>query len=250
MGWGDEVIATGIAKKARLKTNRPICIGDGHNIFWSPVFDGNQKISKEITKDCVWIKSYPGSRPYIKQILPDRFVFDELFHVEPGELFFSPEELRHTEKDFVYIEPNIKGELGFNKDWGFDKWQKVVNSLPDIKFVQGKGRKLENVLQVDTSSFRDACALLSRAFLFVGTDGGLHHAAAALGLPAVVVWSGFSPSKVLGYSSHINLQANVKACGKFKECKHCADASAAITVEMVVKGIASYLRFRETADYV
>ena len=246
MGWGDEVIATGIVKQARLKTNRPICIGDGHNIFWSPVFDGNPKISKEITKDCVWIKSYPGNRPYISKILQDMYVFNEEFKVEPGELFVKD----RSECDFVYIEPNIKAELSLNKDWGFDKWQKVVNSLPDVKFIQGPGRKLENVLQVDTKDFLDACALLRRAFLFVGTDGGLHHAAAAMGIPAVVVWTGFSPSKALGYKSHVNLQANVKACGKFSPCKHCTEASEAITVEMVVKGIASYLRFTETADHV
>lgn len=247
MGWGDDLIATSIAKKAKLKhPDRPICIGDGHNIYWSEVFNHNPKISKEITKDSLWVRNFPGFRPYISKIIEDRYIFNETFKVEPGEIYFSPEELRHTESDFVYIEPNVKGLLGFNKDWGFDNWQKVVDLLPDVRFVQGSGNRLKNVLQVDTNSFRDAAALLSRAFLFVGTDGGLHHASAALNKPAVVVWTGFSPSKVLGYESHINLQVKTRACGRFSECSHCREAANGITVEKVVESILRFIP--ETSD--
>lgn len=230
MGWGDDLISTGIAKKAHLKTGKNVLIGDGSRVHWSPVFDGNPRLAKE--GPGVWVKSYPGCRPYIKTIEEGRYVFNDAFRVEPGELYIP----KLTKSDYVYIEPNIKGEISNNKDWGFDNWQRVVDSV-NVRWVQGKGRRLRGVEQIETQSFLEASSLLTGAFLFVGTDGGLHHAAAALGVPAVVVWTGFSPSRVLGYDSHINLQANVKACGRFKDCDHCRKAAKQITPEMVIESV-------------
>ena len=238
MGFGDSIITTSVVKKAKAKfPDRSVCVGDGNTVHWCEVFDGNPHISRDITPDCVWVRHYPGNRPYIRQILPGRYLYDERFHVEPGEIYLTPEDLAFKDRDFVYIEPNVKGELGPNKDWGFDNWQKVVNALPGIRFIQGSGRRLAHVEQRSTASFRHACGLLSHAGAFVGGDGGLHHAAAALGKPAVVVWTGFSPSSVLGYDTHINLQAKTKICGRFAKCSHCEDAARAITVERVVESI-------------
>jgi ADP-heptose:LPS heptosyltransferase len=162
------------------------------------------------------------------------------FKATPGELYLSEEEKKKWKgySDFVYIEPNIKGWLGPNKDWGFDRWQAVVKALP-IKWVQGPGRKLDGVEQVSTSSFRDACALLDSALLFVGTDGGLHHAAAALAKKAVVVWGGFTHPRNLGYETHVNLHSGTEPCGNLKPCEHCRKAMSKITVEMVVGAIES-----------
>jgi len=182
-----------------------------------------------------------GNRPYIDKVRskPGKIAFNYDFRVEPGEIFFHPSELRHDQKDFIYIEPNVKGTFSGNKDWGFENWQKVVQALP-YRFIQGKGRRLEGVEQVGTNSFRDGCALLSNAALFVGTDGGLHHAAAALKVPSVVVWGGLAPPSVLGYASHTNLHNGASACGSSAACEHCKKALAGITVEMVVDAIRSY----------
>lgn len=182
-----------------------------------------------------------GRRPYIdyQKTRPGKIVFNYDYKVEPGEIFFDPAELRHAQEDFIYIEPNVKGTFSGNKDWGFERWQQVVNALP-YRFIQGKGRRLEGVEQVQTTSFRDACALLGRARLFVGTDGGLHHAAAALGKPAVVVWGGLAPPSVLGYDSHTNLHSGASACGSYEACEHCKQALSRITVEMVVDAIRTH----------
>ena len=162
--------------------------------------------------------------------------------MEPGEIYFAPSELRWTETDFVYIEPNVKGSFGGNKDWGFDRWQKVVDSLPEIKWIQGAGGRLKRVDQIDTKSFRDACALLSRASLFVGTDGGLHHAAAALGIPAVVVWGGLIGPETLGYDTHTNLCKATHFCGSQTSCHHCRVALELITPAMVIEAIEKHTR--------
>jgi ADP-heptose:LPS heptosyltransferase len=243
LGYGDQLLATGIAKRARLfRPGKKICIGDGTQVECGEVFENNPHISREIVPGCIWVHSHKGFRPYVEndKCTTEKLAWKREFKAYPGELFLTAEEkAKWTQTDFVYIEPNIKGWLGPNKDWGFDRWQEVVNRLPGIRWVQGPGRKLDGVEQVQTASFRDACALLSRASLFVGTDGGLHHAAAALGKKAVVVWGGFTHPRNLGYDDHINLHSGVEPCGSLKPCDHCKKAMDRITVEMVVKAIES-----------
>lgn len=246
MGFGDCLLASGIAKKARLfKPGKKICIGDGTQVEWNEVYENNPYLSKEVVPGCIWVHSHKGFRPYIEngEITAEKMVWKRDFKASPGELFLTEKEVSKWDayEAFVYIEPNIKGWLGSNKDWGFERWQDVVNELHDVDFVQGPGRKLEGVTQVDTESFRDACALLSRASLFAGTDGGLHHAAAALGKRAVVVWGGFTHPRNLGYDSHINLHSGVEPCGSLKDCPHCKKAMDAVPVEKVVKAIMGQL---------
>lgn len=240
MGYGDQLLASGIARRARQKhPDRVICIGNGHEVEWSEVFENNPYVSKEIVEGCIWVHSHKGYRPYVDytKTTAEKFAWKKDFKAEAGELYLREEEKRWSESGFVYIEPNVKGWLGPNKDWGFERWQAVVNALPEIRFIQGPGRKLEGVEQMETKSFRDACALLDRALLFVGTDGGLHHAAAALGKKAVVIWGGFTHPRNLGYDTHINLHSGTEPCGNLKPCTHCVKAMDQITVKRVAETI-------------
>ena len=242
MGYGDVLLGIGIARKARQKhPEKKICIGDGTQVEWNELHENLPYLSKTPVSGAVWVHCHKGFRPYVdnEKSTAEKFVWKKGFKASPGEIFLTDEE-KDRWKDFsgaVYIEPNIKGWLGPNKDWGFDRWQRVVNSLPRLRFIQGPGRKLSGVEQVETKSFRQACALLSRAMLFVGTDGGLHHAAAALSKPAVVVWGGYTHPRNLGYETHINLHSGVEPCGNLKPCAHCKRAMDKITVDMVVDAI-------------
>lgn len=243
MGYGDDIITTALVKRAFAMTNQKVRPGNGASVEWSDLFDNNPKMCRHKGP---WLKSYTGARPYILYDKSDKlhFEWNYSFKVEPGEIFFWPDEKSRwqSESGFVYIEPNIKKALGnSNKDWGFDKWQEAVYRLSGYDIVQAKYKPVRPVLQgvrvLETNSFRDACSLLSRAKLFLGTDSGLHHAAAALGIPAVVVWGGFAPPSVLGYDSHTNLCAARSWCGSFANCPHCRQAMDAITVEMVVDAV-------------
>jgi len=249
VGYGDEIMLSGIVKKAYQKHKKPVALGRfGQNymeqVLWGEVFENNPKIDRNPGAGAIWVHEIKGNRPYIdyyktQEANGERVVYKKSYRPEPGELFFTEEELAKygQYKDFIYIEPNVKGSFGGNKDWGFKSWQEVVKRLP-YEFIQGRGRKLDGVQQVDTSSFRYACSLLSRSSFFVGTDGGLHHAAAALGIPAVVIWGGLVGPEVLGYDQHVNLRgAGVESCGNHKQCGHCKKALELVTVEMVVEAI-------------
>jgi hypothetical protein len=246
VGYGDALLGTGIARRARVRQpGKPICIGDGNQVEWLPdIHEGNPYLSRVPVKGCIWVHCHKGFRPYVdaEKSTALKYVWKRDFKASPGELFLTADELAEWDQSgFVFIEPNIKGWLGPNKDWGFDRWQKVVKSMPDVRFIQGPGRKLDGVEQVETTSFRSACALLSKATLFLGTDGGLHHAAAALGKPAVVVWGGYTHPRNLGYDTHVNIHSGVEPCGSVKPCAHCKKAMDQIPVERVVNAIRSEL---------
>ena len=83
--------------------------------------------------------------------------------------------------------------------------------LPWMQLGDVTVKKYTNWLE--TTTFRHALQVLSKAKLFVGTDGGLHHAAAALGIPSVVIWTGFTSPRHLGYDTHRNIHDGSEPCG-------------------------------------
>jgi ADP-heptose:LPS heptosyltransferase len=147
---------------------------------------------------------------------------------------------RHGE-GFVVIEPQSAQwkTVAPNKDWGVGKFQVVADRLRDAgrRVVQFRGDKsaaaLRGVEQLPTRSFRDALSVLSNAALYIGGEGGLHHGAAALAIPAVVLFGGFIPPSVTGYAFHTNLTGGTDACGSLKPCKHCRQAMADISIDDV-----------------
>lgn len=189
----------------------------------------------------MWVRNFEGRRPYIdyEKSTSTKVAYREDFRAEKGEIYLREDEKKPYEKyeGFVYIEPNIKGTYSGNKDYGFHRWQQVVDLLPDVQFVQGTGERLRGVEQAATETFRHACGLLSRCRLFVGTDGGLHHAAAALDKPGVVVWGGLVSPQILGYEIHRNLHFGGKSCGSVGKCGHCRKAMEKITPQMVANEI-------------
>jgi hypothetical protein len=71
----------------------------------------------------------------------------------------------------------------------------------------------------------------------------MHHGAAAMNIPAVVLFGGFVPPAVTGYDSHTNLTGGAEfACGSFRYCEHCIAAMKAISVDEVVTAALEHLR--------
>lgn len=268
MGMGDDIMFT--AKLKRLKLEHPdymiVPVAEGKysgrlKLLWSPVYSNNPYISKIKTKNfhkhkCWKVNVRP--RPYTDGFFKDeQGTYSKLkpHSPKPGELYFTDVEIERAKKKvsdfgkFIYIEPNIKedGVYGDNKDWGFDKWQAVVNSLPDLTFVQAyiPGTKvLENVNCIITINVRKAFAILSLADHYVGSEGGMHHAAAALHKKSVVVFGGVSSPNSTGYNFHTNLYVEhpESPCGRNYECDHCKECMEKIEVQDVTEAIDNLLR--------
>jgi hypothetical protein len=259
LGYGDEIMATGMARGAKSRGKR-IAFGDGQRIIYSPwsemIFRGNPNIARpgqEGASDLEWIAHHKGNRLY-NSISPDkrRWIWNLRFRPTPGEMFFTEDELRFAAglaPGFVLVEPNVpwKKTCAPNKDWGATRYARVALELQKQghRIVQfgyaGASHRLTYAKHVMPPTFRHALAVLARAALYIGPEGGLHHGAAAVGIPAVVLFGGFIPPQVTGYDTHTNLTGGAIACGKLKRCDHCINAMNGISVDQVVTHAVEHL---------
>jgi len=262
MGYGDEIIATGLARAVK-GTEKRAAFGDGRKILWGPwcepMFRNNPNIAppgSEKDRDLEWIKHYKGSRLYNKQSDDKaKWVWNYNFKVVPGEFYWSDSERRaidslgRTTRDFVVIEPNLPWQKGCapNKDWGEEKYVELSRRLQaeGIRVVQfthdNTRRRLPGAMTMQFATFREAIAALSLASLYVGPEGGMHHAAAAVGIRAVVLMGGFIPPEVVGYEDHINFTDGAKACGSIYACRHCREVMDGIPVDRVFEAAKAQL---------
>lgn len=250
-GYGDELIATGLARGVAARGKR-IAFGDGRRIMWGPhsaeIFKNNPNIASpgsERNPDIEWVPYYKGHRVY-NIGKGDHWVWNYQFKPRPGEVFLDAGEIAFAQRvkpGFVVIEPNVPWQKpqAMNKDWGLRNYQAVADRLrmdghEVVQFAVGRDR-LSGVRSLSTPSFRHSLAVLQRAAMVICPEGGLHHAAAAMGTKAVVLFGGFIPPAATGYDMHINLTGGAVACGRIAPCKHCRAAMDQISVKDVMTAV-------------
>lgn len=225
---------TAEARRLAEKHGKPARVGNNE---WSPIWENNPFISKG--GDGPKTSSCTGKRPYIKSWDNQRIYYDENHRPEKGEIYLTEAE-REWAKPYagsILIEPHVKTTyFGANKAWYWDRWIEVARALPTIQcFPPGK-RQLPGAKVIETPSIRHAIAILSASRLLVTTDGALHHASVALGVPSIVLWGQRTSPLILGYPQHVNITAGENYfCGSVATCQHCRDSMAKITVEEVIE---------------
>lgn len=277
MGFGDEIMATGFARKEKQKfPNRQIIIGDYKKKFAtkSEIFLFNPNIVDPKKLDYSipihFVNNHPGNRPYIawENTKEGKYIWNFNFKPIPGDLYFSENEIFQAKKivkeaeefwgekkmikhkGIIFLESSstkIKNKLfqfkHRNKDWGENNWSSLVKILnKDYLIVQSmheNSKKLDEVFYCETN-FRIACAVMKFCDLYVGPEGGFGHAAAALRIPAVIIFGGWIHPQVTGYDFHENIYIDIEGspCGVFgSDCNHCKKCMKKITVEMIVIAI-------------
>lgn len=243
MGWGDEIMASGQAKRAQQTDPRRVQILDRHGAArWNPIWQGNPRIAHPDERgDFQILRNGPGNRPYIAAKNVDRWTWRKQ-DCTPGEIYLTDAERQFASAyhGFIVVEPTLKQAASPNKHWGAEHWNKFATlaARAGLRLAQigpRRTRTLAGVTLIETPDFRSACAVLANAQAYVGHEGGLHHAAAALGIPAVVIFGGFISPAQTGYETHRNLFTGIEPCGMRVPCKHCAAAMAAITPRMVLQ---------------
>jgi len=256
VGVGDILMSMGEARALYKRVSKPVLIVgmDGKPVF-SDLFAGipyviiprpairGMRSPIGFVGSGVRLVNGPGARPYISAKLPAKWAW-KAYKPIPAEIVFTPEELEFAEpyRGMIMLEPHVKNNGHHNKDWGPISWQQVDSALHamrgGLQTVQcgpPGTRWLLHSTPAVTNTFRAACAVLSVCRAFVGAEGGLMHAAAAVGVPAVIVYGGFISPQVTGYAMHRNLFTGTGlGCGMRTDCPHCAAAMARITPAMVL----------------
>lgn len=257
------MLGTGLARGAKALGKR-IAFGDKHRILWDhhseQIFRGNPNIAEpgsEKHPDIEWVPFYRGNRIYNRQA-GDKWVWNYSFHAIPGEVFLTEAErqvasflIGKTDPPLVIIEPNLPTfkAASVNKQWPIERYRQVAKELNQrgfdvAQFAHGGKVVLSHARQIAAPSFRHALAVLEKAALYVGPEGGLHHGAASVSVAAVVLFGGFIPPSVTGYAAHINLTGGADACGSLKPCAHCRDALDRIGVDDVLGAAERQLKLR------
>lgn len=258
MGLGDEILGSSLARGFAERGKRA-AFGDGNRIIWSSaaheIYRNNPNVARpdqdNTGYELEWIKHYVGNRLY-GDCVNGKWRFRDCVW-EPGELFLSKGEKewalarawQHT--PIVVLEPRVKSKGacdGRNKQWpvsSYDnlaaalRWDKGIERVRVVQFVPPEAKPLLKWAEpIITPNFRYAAALLGLAALYIGPEGGLHHAAAAVGTPAVVIFGGFNTPRSTGYSWHENITVG-EPCGSVTYCSHCEQAMRSITVNQVLR---------------
>jgi hypothetical protein len=243
MGLGDWIMATAQVARVHAVTGRPVLVVDvWGRPQWSEIFEGNPKIRRTGAGSGERLLNSPGWRPYIARKTPDRYHWQP-WNIAPGEIFLSDDERAFgaAHGGRILIEPHTKARAG-NKAWAWGRWQALVDRGGDFVQAGPPGTvRLRGVEFVETATFRQAASVLSASRAFVGCEGGLHHAAAALGVPAVVLFSEFIDPAITGYPMHRNLRHAGEACGSRRPCAGCVASMQAIGVDEVAQNLRSVL---------
>lgn len=242
-------MSAGEARALYRRTKQPVMIvgRDGRPIQ-SDLFAGIPYIIQKPLKSGPFqrIVNGPGVRPYIAGKTEERWSW-RVYKPEPAEIKFTDGELEFAERyrGRVMIEPNCKPIGHDNKAWPAPRWAELVSRLeadgiPLVQCAPGGVVPLTDTHAL-TPSFRYAAAVLSVSRAFIGTEGGMMHAAAAVGVPGVILWSEFISPEITGYTMHRNLRHAGKPCGSRINCDSCRKSMEFISVTEVVTNLKEIL---------
>lgn len=251
MGIGDWIMALGEAQEHYRQTGeRTLFRHPKGHVVWEEIFDGCEAVAREPGDGVREVVEGGGVRPYIAEKTAVRWSWKP-YKPKPATLTFRPEHIEFARNVLregridVLIEPSIKMIGHHNKDWGRVRWALLCRALIDAglsvaQFFHTPGahiffpRDLSRIeggggaRLIQTPTFMHAACVMQEAAragaVGVLPEGGLHHAAAAVGLRSVVIYGGFISPEQTGYAMHRNLFAGGEPCGSRFDCPHCAAA--------------------------
>jgi hypothetical protein len=213
MGFGDEIMVTGEAVRLGCSAEKPLVVlGKNGRPITHQLWANNPRFKipdgKPVEDHYVVIRNHGGWRPYVvyasrayragianqtadrTATTKDRWIFSPTWRATPGELYIK----RHRPAGYVVVEPHTKNNtFAHNKRWPWPSWQRMVDILRsegcDVVQLGPPGTQLlSGARLIATGSFLRACEALAAASGAILPEGGLHHAAAALDIFAVVLF--------------------------------------------------------------
>ena len=242
-------MAIGQASKLALATGQRVSIvgvdGKGR---WDPVWAHHPHIAKPTETSDYAVVNGKGCRPYLTY----PFTTDTgsnwsgwRARDHRGQIALTPAETElatSLSRGYIVIQPHVKALASRNKIWPFDRYAALIRAVKkkfDVQFLQPIVEHeviLVGAEPMPRLSAREVVAVVGAARAYVGPEGGLHHAAAVTGTPAVVIFGGAFNPEATGYPEHENLAAET-CCGSWKPCAHCREWMTALSVTTVADAL-------------
>lgn len=250
MGIGDELMAAGEARARALahpgRTGRYLMTDKRGAPKWHFVWEQCEHVARPGDAADGVVQYVNGRRPYIVDETVARRTF-RVYTPVPAALTLPHDVagLARYAAGAIVFNPTVKQRAPVNKNWGLERWRRLVEGNPQYRWLQigdGPGPRIHGAEFFETSSFWAALALAKGARAIVVHEGALHHAAAALEIPCVVIRGGFISPRVTGYVGQADLYEESEdypdwaatGCGMRVPCGHCLAAMEAITPERVI----------------
>jgi ADP-heptose:LPS heptosyltransferase len=147
---------------------------------------------------------------------------------------------------YSIIQPNSKTSYTPNKQWGFEKYQKIVTKFKDINWVQvglkGDLLLIDAKSYVGKTSLRELAFLIKNADFVLADEGLLNHIASAFRSKSFVVYSGFSQVELAKYKNTVPIvnspQVECSPCWITENCpKKVKNCTESISIEQVINEI-------------
>ena len=248
MGTGGDLMWTELARLLHKRYKKKVCFLERNGTVRKPaVWINNPNISFS-KKGCHLIKrtdykKLPEKMTGVKEIwntsqhiIKSRCNFYGIKKLKIRcHMYFTKEEEQYIEsivatlpKEFIIIEPHSKTNWINNKLYPFEKWQSIIdalyNEIPIVQMSIPGNKVLNNVINIGDKirNFREASLMIKYAKLFVGSEGGLMHAASAVGTENIII---FSPMFDPTFTKYNNTEAIWVHTEEHTNClkKNCID---------------------------
>jgi len=285
MGLGDEILVSGLIELQKSKGLKCVVVennkgtlnpikwnNDMHQIFKNNPFIENPT-NIDNNKEYNYINDHSGCRGYInyeKSILHRkkkvRFLkLNSTYKANKGKIYFDSfekkiiENYKHKYGCYILLNTAIKKSLTSNKELPIKKWSQLNNMLlkrglktaiminNDFSDEDSAITELKGVIKINTKTIRKMLCAIAASKMVVTTEGGVHHAAAALDKKCLVIYGGRIDPSILGYESQINIiddrpifngDSNIRfPCGMFSDCIHCKTIMNNVPTELMYEQI-------------
>jgi len=263
MGVGDDIVGAGQAQRLYDDdaSSRIAIVDQRGAARWAAIWDHNPILAtpNDVARGepVRHVLNAPDARPYIWYPFTKElgWTFHPSFRCRDhrARIYLTEAErargtrARDQYGPYVLIEPFTKHQ---NFRWPLDRWNALVASCPDLTFVQHTHPEtpvLVSGAYPEPATFREACGLLTGCALYVRSESGMCHAAAALDVPQVTIFGGCMDPEVMGYYPRQTVLAEGPPCGRWLPCDHCAAVMARLTVDTVLAAVRAVLPDRSDA---
>jgi ADP-heptose:LPS heptosyltransferase len=241
-GLGDALFVSTVAREIKKRRPATRIVVETH---WQVLFHNNPDVAAAFPsgnrpREGSFLVNYedpwPPPRKHVLRIITERLGLGEpalrtYYYPTVDERVKARAIRPPSSRPLLVVHPFSGFFAARSKQWDFRHWKRFLELLPPEIETMRFGGVEEPATPTDRHNHRElvgmdlrlVAALLEMADAFVGQESGLAHLATALGVPSVVLFTGFVPPDVFGYEQNVNLAPDLPyaPCWQQDGCPPC-----------------------------